>query len=104
MAEHNINCIFAKTPVHGLDSYNVILVKEAHGANEDEAGPMVVVNIAWDNTQNTFVSLTTDMWETSPKTLLDEGAFASEELAADDAKRLAIVEALKTVFGVYVCQ
>lgn len=104
IAEHHINCIHAKTPVRGEDSYNIILVKEVHGANDDDVVPMVVVNIAWENLQNTFGSLTTDMWETSPQTLLDEEAFAAEELAADDPKRLAIVAALKTVLNVYVCQ
>jgi len=103
MAEHDIRCIHSATPVRGEDgTCNIILIKEIHGANNDDFVPTVVLNIGWDG--QTFNSVDINMWETSPKTLLDEEAFASETLADGDPKRIAILNVMTTVFNAYVCQ
>lgn len=105
IAEHGINCIHAQTPVRSVDGiFNVVLVKEVHGANEEDVVPNIVLAISWNAAQNTFQAVEVDMWFTSPNTLLDEEAFAAERLADGDAKRIAIVKALETVLEVYVCQ
>jgi hypothetical protein len=104
-AQHGINCIHAQTPVRSADGvFNVILVKEVHGANENAAIPNIVLAISWNAAQNTFGAVEANMWFTSPNTLLDEEEFAAERLADADAKRIAIVKALETVLEVYVCQ
>ena len=104
-AEHGINCIHAQTPVRSVDGvFNVILVKEVHGANADAVIPNIVLSISWNAAHNTFRAVEANMWFTSPNTLLDEEEFAAERLADADAKRLAIVKALETVLEVYVCQ
>lgn len=105
VAEHGINCIHSRTPVRGADGvFNVILVKEVHGANGDAVVPNIVLTISWNAARNTFRAVEPNMWFTSPNTLLDEEDFAMEQLPVADAKRLAIVKALETVLEVYVCQ
>ena len=104
-AEHGINCIHAQTPVRSVDGvFNVILVKEVHGANADAVIPNIVLAISWNAARNTFRAIEANMWFTSPNTLLEEEDFAMEQLPLADAKRLAIVKALETVLEVYVCQ
>lgn len=104
-AEHGINCIHSRTPVRGADGvFNVILVKEVHGANADAVIPNIVLAISWNAARNTFGAVEANMWFTSPNTLLEEEDFAMEQLPLADAKRLAIVKALETVLEVYVCQ
>ena len=103
MVEHDIRCIHSATPVRGEDgTCNVILIKEIHGANNNDLVPTVVFNIGWDG--QTFNSVDINMWETSPATLLDEEAFATEKLADADPKCIAILNVMSTVFNAYMCQ